>query len=216
MPIFNITVFCYAVQYMVSEVARGFAHQPGKLVPSILAGFVISFVILAIVPLSVFLMLPLSEITEVASLSWGRALSHPIFYLLVNVFAFCAMLTSFWVISESFLTNMVDQFKLKDEFHVPTRIAMLAFIVLPPFLLAFFGAVSFVNAIFFAGMFGGIIMSILPVFILRGARKSGDMDPVWTCGWIAARPIQHLLIVIFSAAGLYALASMAGMLPAGW
>lgn len=161
-------------------------------------------------------MLPLSEITEVVSLSWGRALSHPIFYLLVNVFAFCAMLTSFWVISESFLTNMVDQFKLKDESHVPTRIAMLAFIVLPPFLLAFFGAVSFVNAIFFAGTFGGIIMSILPVFMLRGARKSGDMDPVWTCGWIAARPIQHLLIVIFSAAGLYALASMAGMLPAGW
>lgn len=183
MPIFNITVFCYAVQYMVPEVARGFAHQPGKLVPSILAGFVISFVILAIVPLSVFLMLPLSEITEVASLSWGRALSHPIFYLLVNVFAFCAMLD---------------------------------FIVLPPFLLAFFGAVSFVNAIFFAGTFGGIIMSILPVFMLRGARKSGDMDPVWTCGWIAACPIQHLLIVIFSAAGLYALASMAGMLPAGW
>ena len=59
MPIFNITVFCYAVQYMVPEVARGFSHQPGKLVPSILAGFVISFVILAIVPLSVFLMLPL-------------------------------------------------------------------------------------------------------------------------------------------------------------
>ena len=46
---------------------------------------------------------------------------------------------------------------MKDEFHVPTRIAMLAFIVLPPFLLAFFGAVSFVNAIFFAGTFGGII-----------------------------------------------------------
>ena len=216
MPIFNITVFCYAVQYMVPEVARGFSHQPGKLVPSILAGFAISFVILAIVPLSVFLMLPLSEITEVASLSWGRALSHPIFYLLVNVFAFCAMLTSFWVISESFLTNMVDQFKLKNEFHVPTRIAMLAFIVLPPFLLAFFGAVSFVNAIFFAGTFGGIIMSILPVFMLRGARRSGDMDPVWTCGRIADRPIQILLIVIFSAAGLYALASMAGMLPAGW
>ena len=216
MPIFNITVFCYAVQYMVPEVARGFSHQPGKLVPSILAGFAISFVILAVVPLSVFLMLPLSEITEVASLSWGRALSHPIFYLLVNVFAFCAMLTSFWVISESFLTNMVDQFKLKNEFHVPTRITMLAFIVLPPFLLAFFGAVSFVNAIFFAGTFGGIIMSILPVFMLQGARRSGDMDPVWTCGWIAARPIQILLIVVFSAAGLYALASMAGMLPSGW
>ena len=215
-PIFNITVFCYAVQYMVPEVARGFTHQPEKLVPSILAGFLISFAILAVVPLSVFLMLPLSEISEVVSLSWGRALHHPIFYFLVNVFAFCAMLTSFWVISESFLTNMVDKFRLKDESHAPTRLAMILFIVVPPFLLAFFGAVSFVNAIFFAGTFGGIIMSILPVYMLRGARKKGDMEPVWTCGWMAARPLQLLVVAIFSLAGLYALLSMAGLLPAGW
>ncbi len=216
MPIFNITVFCYAVQYMVPEVARGFKHQPEKLVPSILAGFGISFLILAVVPLSVFLMLPLAEISEVASLSWGRALAHPIFYLLVNVFAFCAMLTSFWVISESFLTNMVDKFKLKDEFHVTSRLLMIAFIVVPPFLLAFFGAVSFVNAIFFAGTFGGIIMSILPVYMLRGARKYGDAEPVWTCGWMAAKPVQLFVILLFSVAGVYALLSMAGLLPAGW
>lgn len=216
MPIFNITVFCYAVQYMVPEVARGFTHQPDKLVPSILSGFLISFLILALVPLSVFLMLPLDDISEVASLSWGRALNHPIFYLLVNIFAFCAMLTSFWVIAESFLTNMVDRFKLKDESQVSTRLLMILCIVVPPFLLAFFGAVSFVNAIFFAGTFGGITMSILPVFMLNRARKIGDMDPVWQCGWIANKPMQGLVIVIFGMAGLYALLSLAGLLPAGW
>lgn len=216
MPIFNITVFCYAVQYMVPEVARGFTHQPDKLVPSILTGFLISFVILALVPLSVFLMLPLGEITEVASLSWGRALAHPIFYLLVNVFAFCAMLTSFWVIAESFLTNMVDRFKLKDETRVSTRLLMILGIVVPPFLLAFFGAVSFVNAIFFAGTFGGITMSVLPVFMLNQARKKGDTEPVWQCGWIAGKCMQGLVLLIFSGAGIYALLSLAGLLPAGW
>ncbi len=216
MPIFNITVFCYAVQYMVPEVARGFTHQPGKLVPSILTGFLISFVILSVVPLSVFLMLPLSDISEVASLSWGRALQHPIFYLLVNVFAFCAMLTSFWVIAESFLTNMVDRFKLKDESKISTRLVMILLIVVPPFLLAFCGAVSFVNAIFFAGTFGGIIMSVLPVFMLNRARTHGDEEPVWQCGWIAAKPMQCLVVAIFCLAGVYALLSLVGLLPAGW
>lgn len=216
MPIFNITVFCYAVQYMVPEVARGFTHQPKQLVPSILTGFLISFIILSVVPLSVFLMLPLSDITEVASLSWGHALHHPIFYLLVNVFAFCAMLTSFWVIAESFLTNMVDRFQLKDESKVSTRLVMILFIVLPPFLLAFGGAVSFVNAIFFAGTFGGIIMSILPVFMLNRAREQGDMEPVWQCGWMGKKSVQFLVIVIFSLAGIYAILSLGGFLPAGW
>ena len=98
-PVFNIAVFCYAVQYIVPEISRGFTHEPGKLVPSILAGAGISFVILALVPLAVFLMLPVDEISEVASLSWGRALGSPVFFVIVNAFAFCAMLTSFWAIA---------------------------------------------------------------------------------------------------------------------
>lgn len=57
-PVFNIAVFCYAVQYIVPEISRGFTHDPGKLVPSIMAGAGISFFILALVPLAVFLMLP--------------------------------------------------------------------------------------------------------------------------------------------------------------
>ena len=73
-PVFNIAVFCYAVQYIVPEISRGFTHDPGKLVPSIMAGAGISFFILALVPLAVFLMLPVGDITEVASLSWGQAL----------------------------------------------------------------------------------------------------------------------------------------------
>lgn len=85
----------------------------------------ISFLILASVPLSVFLMLPVAEITEVASLSWGRALQPDIFFFLVNAFAFCAMLTSFWAISESFLTNMVNRLHLASEGAVKGR-ALLA------------------------------------------------------------------------------------------
>lgn len=215
-PVFNIAVFCYAVQYIVPEISRGFTHEPQKLVPSILAGAGISFVILALVPLAVFLMLPVDEITEVASLSWGRALGSPIFFFVVNIFAFCAMLTSFWAISESFLTNMIDRLGFKSETDVKTRAFCLIVIVVPPVLLAYSGLVGFVNAIFSAGTFGGIIMSILPVFMLRSARKHGDKKPCWQCGWIAHPIMQVLVVALFLGAGVYAVLSMFGMLPSAW
>ena len=215
-PVFNIAVFCYAVQYIVPELARGFRDRPEKLVPAILGGTGISFLILALVPLAVFLMLPGKEITEVASLSWGRALENPLFYLLVNFFAFCAMLTSFWAIAESFLTNCIERLGFRSERDIRSRVLCLAFIVIPPIFLASSGLVGFVSAIFSAGTFGGIIMSVLPVFMLRSARKKGDQEPCWQCGWLAARPIQELVLVVFLASGVYALLSMAGMLPKGW
>lgn len=215
-PVFNIAVFCYAVQYIVPELARGFRDRPEKLVPAILGGTGISFLILSLVPLTVFLMLPGKEITEVASLSWGRALENPLFYLLVNFFAFCAMLTSFWAIAESFLTNCIERLGFRSERDIRSRALCLAFIVIPPIFLASSGLVGFVSAIFSAGTFGGIIMSVLPVFMLRSARKKGDQEPCWQCGWLAARPIQELVLVVFLASGVYALLSMAGMLPKGW
>lgn len=215
-PVFNIAVFCYAVQYIVPELARGFRDRPEKLVPAILGGTGISFLILSLVPLAVSLMLPGKEITEVASLSWGRALENPLFYLLVNFFAFCAMLTSFWAIAESFLTNCIERLGFRSERDIRSRALCLAFIVIPPIFLASSGLVGFVSAIFSAGTFGGIIMSVLPVFMLRSARKKGDQEPCWQCGWLAARPIQELVLVVFLASGVYALLSMAGMLPKGW
>lgn len=216
MPIFNITIFVYAVQYIVPEVARGFRHQPEKLVPSILIGFIISLLILTLVPLSVFLMLPVDEITEVASLAWGRALNSPALYLLVNVFAFCAMITSFWAIAESFLSNTVDTFHIINDRNFRVRLPLLIAIIVPPFLLAFFEGVSFVNAIYYAGTFGGIIMSVLPVFMLNHARRTGDVEPVWKCGWIAAPVVQCFLVLIFVIAAFYTIFSMTGMLPQGW
>ena len=215
MPIFNISIFIYAVQYIVPEVARGFRHAPEKLVPSIFVGFGISLVVLTLVPLSVFLMLPVEEISEVASLSWGRALENPAFYVLVNLFAFCAMITSFWAISESFLTNIVDHFHFREE-DAKTRTALLLLIVVPPFLLAFFDLVGFVDALYFAGTFGGILMSVLPVFLLNKARKKGDMEPVWKCGWIADKWVQVVVVLVFACAGVYTCLNMMGLLPAGW
>lgn len=216
-PVFNITVFCYAVQYIVPELSRGLSHRPQQVVPSIAAAFLISLVILAVVPFAVFLILPVEQITEVASIAWGKALGHQIFFIVVNLFAFCAMLTSYWAIAESFLTNMVDRLGFKSETDIKTRAFCLITIAVPPFILAYSGLVSFVNAIFSAGTFGGIIMSIMPVAMLRSARKHGDQDPIWKCcGWISHPIMQGVVIAVFISAGIYALLSICGMLPAAW
>jgi hypothetical protein len=35
--------------------------------------------------------------------------------------------------------------------------------------------VSFVNALYFAGVFSGVILSIMPILMLKGARQRGDL-----------------------------------------
>lgn len=211
MPVFNIAVFCYAVQYVVPELARGMRHAPHQVMPSILTGMGISFAILALVPLSVFLILPVDEITEVASLAWGRALGHNVFFLVVNIFAFCAMMTSFWAIAESFLANMVDKFHLSPRRLSVSRVLSLIFIVVPPFLLAYSQMVGFVNALFWAGTFGGILMSVLPVVMIYKARKHGDQEPAWSCGWLAHPVVATIITAVFAGTGVYALISFLGI-----
>ena len=70
------------------------------------------------------------------------------------------MMSSYWAVGGSMLTNIVDMFKFKSENHVPTRLISLVCVALPPFALAYSGLVSFVDAIYLAGTFGGVIMSI--------------------------------------------------------
>ena len=111
---------------------------------------------------------------------------------------------------------MIDRLGFKSETDVRTRAICLSVIVIPPVLLAYSCLVGFVNAIFSAGTFGGIIMSILPVFMLRRARKHGDKLPCWKCGWIAHPVVQALVVVLFAGAGVYAILSIFGWLPAAW
>ena len=71
-------------------------------------------------------------------------------------------------------------------------------------------------AIYLAGTFGGVIMSILPALMVNSARKNGDMEPAWKCGWYASRWTQAIIIVLFCAAALYAIFDLIGLLPSAW
>ena len=207
-PLLSSAIFCYIAQYAVPELARGMRHTPKKLPVAIILGMFIT-------GLAVLSLTGAEEVTQVATLAWGQALGTWALYT-ANIFALCAMMTSYWAVGGSMLTNIVDMFKLKDEKDTKTRLIAIACTVLPPFILAYAGLVSFVDAIGWAGTFGGVIMSIVPVLMLNNARKKGDIEPEWKCGWYAHPAVQGMIIVIFSLAAIYFICSMIGILPAGW
>ena len=214
-PLLSSAIFCYIAQYAVPELARGMRHIPKKLPLAIILGMFITGVLLAVVPLAVLSLTGADKVTQVATLAWGEALGTWALYT-ANIFALCAMMTSYWAVGGSMLTNIVDMFKLKDEKDTKTRLIAIACTVLPPFILAYAGLVSFVDAIGWAGTFGGVIMSIVPVLMVNNARKKGDIEPEWKCGWYAHPAVQGAIIVIFGLAAIYFICSMIGILPAGW
>lgn len=117
----------------------------------------------------------------------------------------------------SFLTNIFDQFRLGNDEQPLKRLMVLVVVAVPPFVLAYSGMVSFVNALYFAGVFSGVILSIMPILMLKGARQRGDITPGWVCPAAITHPfIQTFIVLLYLCSAVYAIASALGYLPAGW
>lgn len=113
-PVFNVAIFCYIAQYAVPELTRGLRHDAQKLPKAIIVGMSITGVLLALVPLAVISLTGPDNVTQVATLAWGEVLGSWALYA-ANLFAICAMMSSYWAVGGSMLTNIVDMFKFKDE-----------------------------------------------------------------------------------------------------
>lgn len=214
-PIFNVAAFSYIGQYLVPDLARGLSHDPKKLAPAMLVGQIITAALLILVPLGCFAMSPADEITEVATIAWGQALGQWALYL-ANIFALVAMFTSFCPISQTLISNIVDFFRLRSDSDNRIRLPIMILIYGIPLILVFGGLVGFVDAIYFSGTFCAAIMAILPVFMVNSARKHGDIEPVWNCGWMASKPMEAIIIILYGGTIVYAILGAFGVLPAGW
>ncbi|PSJ79656.1 aromatic amino acid transport family protein [Neisseria iguanae] len=215
-PVFNLVVFIYCAQYIVPEIARGLSHTPKQLPKAIMTGMFCTFMLIALVPLSVISLTGLDNISQVATISWGKALGSWAFFI-ANGFALFAMLTSYWGIGGSFLTNIADRFSIPVDTNIKARIVAVAMVSLPPFALAYSGMVGFVDALYFAGVFSGVVLSILPYLIVRGARRQGNREPEWQCpGWMNHAPVYVLISLLYSASAVYAILAKLDLLPAGW
>ena len=214
-PVFNVAAFSYIGQYLVPDLARGLSHDPKKLAPAMLLGQIITAALLILVPLGCFAMSPADEITQVATIAWGQALGQWALYM-ANIFALIAMFTSFCPISQTLISSVVDFFHFRSDSDNRVRLPIMVLIYAVPLILVFGGLVGFVDAIYFSGTFCAAIMAILPVFMVNKARKTGDIEPVWNCGWMASKPMQAIIIVLYGGTIIYAILGTMGVLPAGW
>ena len=214
-PVFNVAAFSYIGQYLVPDLARGLSHDPKKLAPAMLLGQIITAALLILVPLGCFAMSPADEITQVATIAWGQALGQWALYM-ANIFALIAMFTSFCPISQTLISSVVDFFHFRSDSDNRIRLPIMVLIYAVPLILVFGGLVGFVDAIYFSGTFCAAIMAILPVFMVNKARKTGDIEPVWNCGWMASKPVEAIIIVLYGGTIIYAILGTMGVLPAGW
>lgn len=214
-PVFNVAAFSYIGQYLVPDLARGLSHEPEKLAPSMLIGQIITAALLTLVPLGCFAINPADQITEVATIAWGQALGSWALFT-ANIFALIAMFTSFCPISQTLVSSIVDFFKFKSDSDKAIRLPIMLVVYAIPLILVLGNFIGFVDAIYFSGTFCAAIMAILPVFMLNNARKTGDIEPVWTCGWMASKPMQILIVILYGSTVFYAIFSAFGLLPAGW
>lgn len=211
-PLFNNAVFCYVAQYAVPELARGMRRTPRKLPLSIITGMLITGFLLSAAPAAVLSLTGAESITPSAPSTWGYLLGQWALYA-AYLFAICAMMTSFWTVGESMVTATIDMFRLKDEKNFYTRFFVMFCTIIPPFLLAQTHLIDFIDAIGWAAVFGDIILSVLPCLILIRARKKGDQQPDWKCGWYAHPAVMFLLILTYCIVCGYCIFSLLGFLP---
>lgn len=218
-PVFSLVVFSFLAQYIVPELARGYSSQNKQdiknLPKAIVFGMMITGALLALVPLASLGVVGPDNITEVVTIAWADALGEWAFFI-ANGFALMAMLTSFWGIGQSFMTNIVDQFKFPSEWDKKYRLISVGVVTITPFVIAYSGLVGFVDALSIAGSFAGVVMSIIPVVMINKSRKVNEQEPAWSCGKLAHPVIQSLTVIIFLGAALYSLLGLFNLLPKGW
>ncbi len=214
-PIFNVAAFSYIGQYLVPDLARGLAHEPKKLAPSLLIGQITVAILLILIPLGTFLVSDPNNFAQVATITWGKAIGEWAF-ITANLFALMAIFTSFTPITQTLISNIVDFFKFKSDSDPKTRIPLMLICLGIPLYLTVTGKVGFVDAIYFSGTFAAGIMAILPIFMVNNARKTGEIEPEWTAGKLASKPVQAIIIIIYGGTVVYHVLGTMGFLPAGW
>ncbi|MBI9000940.1 amino acid permease [Corynebacterium sp. CCM 9185] len=212
-PIINLAVFAFLAQYVVPEITRGLENSnPGAVPKVIIIGMCITGFTLALVPFAALGLMG-RDVSEVVTIAWGEELGQAAYYL-ANIFALCAMFTSFLAIGFTTMRNILD------ILHWPQygkhRTVAVAATVVPPMIISLVGLGSFVAALSYAGGFAGAIMSVIPVMMLHAARRNGDREPAWQVTWQAHPVIQGTIIVVYVTAFIYSIISALGWVPSSW
>lgn len=198
-----VGIFTSMSQSLVPEIVRGLAHDPKSAPTAIKWGLGINLVFLLIFPMAIFGLQDPSQISQVVTISWGQALG-PIIYCAVNLFALLALLTSFWGGAGAAMGNVVEIFRFRSEWDIGARLAAFAVTIAPSLILTLIARFDFVDMIQTAGSVGGVILAVLPIFILRRARKLSEREPEYNVGVLYSPAVKVALFVFYVGVLVYA------------
>ncbi len=190
-----VGVFTSMSQSIVPEVVRGLAHDPKSIARAIKWGLGINLLFLLVFPLAIFGLQDADAISQVVTISWGRTLG-PAVYLTVNVFALLALLTSFWASAGAIMGNVVEIMRADSEWNTRTRSVAFGITVAPSFALVLCGKLDFGDMIQAAGAVGGVILAVLPIFVLARARAASGRQPEYELG-ILYSPLVRIALLVF-------------------
>ncbi|MGE0198567.1 MAG: aromatic amino acid transport family protein, partial [Simkaniaceae bacterium] len=147
----------------------------------------------------------------VAGLSYAlnNLLGVPWIALIVGLFSFFALVTSFFGVALSLYDFLADGFRIKKTMKGKTSLLVLMF--LPPLLFALFYPSGFVVALGYAGVFVAVLYGILPVLMVwhgRYIEKKKERFRV-----VGGKPLLLAMFVGSLAIIFFQIAATQGWLP---
>ena len=157
-------------------------------------GLAINLGFLLVFCAAIFGLQPFDAISEVVTVSWGRAFGVPI-WVAVNSFALLALLTSFWASALAAMGNVIEALGFRSEASFTSRLIAFAATVAPSVVLVFMQRYDFGDMISVAGAVGGVVLAVLPIPILP-RRATSAAPPEFVCGPLFSPPVQVALVVL--------------------
>jgi amino acid permease len=195
-PVLPIAVFTCMSQAVVPEITRGLADRPAVIPKVIRWSLLINLGFSLLVVFSIFVLVPGDRMAELATDSWGGALG--VWGLrLAGAFALLALLTSFWGTAGTVLSNVVDLLRFPSDWHLGYRLIAFAITIVPSVVLVAGRFWGFVQLVQIAGSAGGVLLALLPIWVLRRSRLSGERSPEYVVSPLLGRPVQILMVVFY-------------------
>ncbi len=218
LDVFGVVLFAYLGHSVIPSIALSLENKR-RIAVVVLVGVALpcvlyllwSVVVLGAVPATSEHGSSLAEALaagQPATIPLGEILGGSVI-ILGNVFAAVSMLTSYIGFGVSLKDSYSDLSRQKRR--EVSEVALTAFVVIPPLLVALLIPGAFVSTLEISGAFGGgLFVGILPVLIIIKLRQNGAPRPFTTWG---GKTLPWLVLSVYVFGILYTVAGLMGMVP---
>ena len=220
-PLFPVVILSFTSHIIVPSVRTYLGGDIKKLKKALLYGSIIPLVFYLVWEFLIIGMLPLKGqfgLEKIGGAPYPVAgltdalnamIGVPWIAVVVGLFSFFALVTSFFGVSLSLFDFLADGFKIKKT--VKGKAILLFLMFAPPLLFALFYPSGFVSALGYAGVFVAILYGLMPAFMVwhgRYIEKKKERFRV-----IGGKPFLLIMFIGSFAIIFFQIAATRGWLP---